>query len=319
MTDAPQGPGRRSPSDQEIATHMPAATRGREARLGAFVIFGLLSFVVVLYALTDPATFRGRHILYSVMDDAGGVRRGDQIQMRGVNIGQISGFEMTTDGLVTIKLEIEKGWQVPLGSSTRLGAAGMFGGRVVEVVPTLSATFHEDGDTIPGVGGSAGGILGSMDELSGQTSTVLTQLESFLSDETIGSVQGGAREFEATLTEVQTLIREQGSALGALIETLQASAEGIDGALEAGPELASAIARADSVMVTLNRTSTTLEGTLTSVRSVIAKIDEGQGTAGKLVNDPALYVAYLDLSLQISSFLQDFRDNPKKYINISIF
>jgi len=319
MTDAPQGPGRPSPSDEEIATYMPAATRGREARLGAFVILGLLSFVFVLYALTDPASFRSRHIVYSVVDDAGGVRRGDQIQMRGVNIGQVSGFEMTPDGLVTIKLEIEKGWAIPLGSSTRLGAVGLFGGRTVEVVPTGSTSFHEDGDTIPGVGGSAGGMLGSMDELSGQAGSVLTQLESFLRDETIGSVQGGAREFEATLTQLQGLIRDQGSAMGSLIETLQASAEGLDGALEAGPELASAIARADSVMLTLNRTSATLETTLMSGRSVLFKVDSGQGTVGRLVNDPALYMAYLDLSRQMSSFLQDFRDNPKKYINISLF
>jgi phospholipid/cholesterol/gamma-HCH transport system substrate-binding protein len=287
--------------------------------VGIFVMLGLVSFLVVLYSLTSPAMFRGRHILYSVVSDAGGVRAGDPVQMRGVNIGRVDAFEIGADGLVTITLEIEAGWEVPLGSSTRLGAVGMFGGRTMEVVPTLATTFHEDGDTVPGVGGRAGGILGSMDELSGQTDAVLTQLESFLSDETIGSVQGGARELEATLTQVQSLIRDQGSALGSLIETLQASAEGIDGALEAGPELASAIARADSVMITLNQTSATLDGMLTSVRSVIAKVDAGQGTVGKLVNDDALYVAYLDLSLQISSFLQDFRDNPKKYINISIF
>ena len=79
---------------------MPAATRGREARLGAFVLFGLLSFIVVLYALTDPATFRGRHILYSVMNDAGGVRRGDQIQMRGVNMQQVEQWISTRMGIL---------------------------------------------------------------------------------------------------------------------------------------------------------------------------------------------------------------------------
>jgi len=319
MTEAPQGSGRRTPSDQEIATHLPLGTTGREARVGIFVILGLVSFLVVLYSLTSPAMFRGRTILYSVVDDAGGVRAGDPIQMRGINVGRVDNFEMGGDGLVTITLEIEAGYEVPLGSSTRLGAAGMFGGRTVELVPTLAATSHVGGDTIPGVGGSAGGILGSMDELSGQTSSVLTQLESFLSDETIGSVQGGARELEATLTQLQGLIRDQGGAMGSLIETLQASAEGIDGALEAGPELASAISRADSVMATLNRTSATLDGTLTSVRSVLFKVDSGQGTVGRLVNDPALYKAYLDLSQQMTSFLQDFRDNPKKYINISLF
>ena len=244
---------------------MPAATRGREARLGAFVIFGLLSFVVALYWLTDPAMFRGRHILYSVVDDAGGVGAGDQIQMRGVTIGRVDDFEMRPDGLVTLKLEIESGWQVPEGSSTRLGASGLFAGRTVEVIPTFATTFHEDGDTIPGVGGSAGGILGSMDELSAQASSVMTQMELFLNDETIASVQGGTREFEALLLEVSSVVSEQRTAMNTLIETLQASAEGIQGAAEAGPELASAIARADSVMAALNETSATLDGVIVTL------------------------------------------------------
>ena len=125
------------------------------------------------------------------------MRPGDPIQMRGVNIGEIDDFEMTADSLVIITLEIERGFQVPLGSTTRLGAVGMFGGRTVEVIPTLATTFHAEGDTIPGVGGRAGGVLGSMDELSGQAATVLTQMESFLNDQTIASVQGSASELES--------------------------------------------------------------------------------------------------------------------------
>ena len=319
MTDAPQGSGRRPPSDKELSDHVPLVTRGREVRLGIFVIFGLLSFVVVLYMLTSPAMFRGRHILYTVVDDAGGVRPGDPIQMRGVNIGQIDAFEMGADGLVTIALEIERGWAVPQGSSTRLGAAGMFGGRTVEVVPTLQTTFHVEGDTIPGVGGRSGGMLGSIDDLSGQAATVLTRMESFLSDETIGSVQGSASEFESLLTDLSGIVSEQRGALGTLIEVLQASAEGIEGAAAAGPNVASAIARADSVMLTLNETSATLDGTITTLRSVLDKIDGGQGTLGMLVNDDALYASLTNASEQLLSLLQDFRENPKKYINISLF
>lgn len=287
--------------------------------MGVFVILGLISFVAVLFLLTSPAMFRGRHILYSVVDDAGGVRKGDPIQMRGVNIGRISSFEMGSEGMVTITLEIEKGWGVPLGSSTRLGAAGMFGGRTVEVIPTLATTFHEDGDTIPGVGGRAGGILGSMDDLSGQVSSVMTQMESFLSNETIESVQSGAREFEAFLLDVSSVVSEQRTAMSTLIETLQTSAESIQGAAAAGPELASAIARADSVMLALNETSANLDGAIVTVRSILNKIDRGEGTFAKLLNEDALYVSLVDASQLFLTLLEDLQKNPKKYVNLSIF
>lgn len=319
MTEPTQGSGRRAPSDEEIKTYLPHSTTGREARVGGFVIIGLLSFVVVLFQLTDPAWFRQRHLLYSVVNDAGGVRVGDPIQMRGVNIGRISDFEMTNDSAVTMELEIEKGWRVPLGSAMEFGVAGMFGGRTVEVIPTMQPAMHESGDTIPGVGGRAGGMLGSIDDLSEQAGSVMTQMESLLNNETIESVQGGAREFEALLLEVSSVVSEQRAAMSTLIETLQASAEGIQGAAEAGPELASAIARADSVMLALSETSADLDGALATVRSILDKIDGGDGTFAKLLNDDALYVSLTDASDQFLALLEDLRANPKKYINLSIF
>ncbi len=319
MTESTQGSRRQAPSPEEMAQHLPLGTRGREARVGVFVIFGLLSFATVLFMLTDPAMFRLRHELYTVIDDAGGVRVGDPIQMRGVNIGRVAGFHMRDDDFVSMKLEIERGSQVPLGSTMRLGVSGMFGGRTVEVIPTRETVFHVGGDTIPGEGGRAGGILGSMDDLSEQGGRVLTQVESFLNNETIASVQGGAREFEALLVQLSDFFEEQRTEMGSLIETLQASAEGVQSATEAGPELASAIARADSAMLALNELTAELDGSLVTVRSILEKIDNGEGTFGKLVNDDQAYVAWLDLNERMSSLLADLKENPKKYINFSLF
>ena len=158
-----------------------------------------------------------------------------------------------------------------------------------------------------------------MDELSAQASSVMTQMELFLNDETIASVRGGTREFEAFLLEVSSVLSEQRTAMSTLIETLQASAEGIQGAAEAGPELASAIARADSVMAALNETSATLDGAIVTVRSILDKLDGGVGTFGKLLNDDALYVSLTDASEQFLTLLQDLQENPKKYINLSLF
>ena len=258
-------------------------------------------------------------MLNTVLDDAGGVRRFDEIHMRGVIVGRVNRFEMRDDGLVAMRLEIERGGEIPFGSTVRLGAAGMFGGRTVVIEPTLDTVFHVRGDTLPGIGGSAGGVLGSMDELSGQAGSVMTQIETFLSDETIGSVQGSAREFESLLVELSGVVGDQRGAMSDLIETLQASAEGIEGAAAAGPDIASAMARADSVMTTLNETSETLEGTITTLRSVLDKIDSGEGTLGMLVNDGSLHASLLSASERFSSLLADLQENPGKYINLSIF
>ena len=105
MTDSDNG--RQGASDQEILAATPRSTGGKEAQVGVFVLLGLISFIIVLFWMPAPATFRGRYMLVTEVTNAGGVRSGDPIQMRGVNIGRVHGFEMIDNSRVLITMEIE--------------------------------------------------------------------------------------------------------------------------------------------------------------------------------------------------------------------
>ena len=93
-----------------------------------FVILGIASFFTILFLMTSPATFRGRYMLVTRVDDAQGIRKGDPVQMRGINIGRIHRFRMEGDS-VLITLEVEGEWQVPAGSRSELLSGGIFGAR----------------------------------------------------------------------------------------------------------------------------------------------------------------------------------------------
>ncbi|GIT51332.1 MAG: hypothetical protein Ct9H300mP15_15450 [Gemmatimonadota bacterium] len=67
-------------------------------------------------------------------------------------------------------------------------------------------------------------LLDSAGELSGQAGDVMTQIETLLDAETIGAVQGSARELEVLLNEFGDGVREQREALGSLTESLSRSA-----------------------------------------------------------------------------------------------
>ncbi len=58
---------------------------------------------------------------------------------------------------------------------------------------------------------------------------------------------------------------------------------------------------------------------MSSVHSLIKKADSGQGSAAKLLNDPALYQNLTKTSKQLDLLLQDLRLNPKRYVNVSVF
>jgi phospholipid/cholesterol/gamma-HCH transport system substrate-binding protein len=269
--------------------------------------------------MTDPATLRGRYLVVTTVDDAGGVRAGDPVQMQGVNIGRVHDFEMVGPGRVDITLEIEGEWSIPQGSRTVFGEAGLFGGRTMVIERGPSPNMVQPGDTLGGEGAVGGGLLGSVDELSAQAGSVLSAMDSLLNAAMIGNVQGSARELEHLLTELSAVTREQRATIAELTETLSRAASGLETAAGAGPDVARAAARADSAMAVLTATSENIDAATASLRSVLARIDAGEGTLGRLSTDDALYVNLNEAVQSINALVQDLQANPSRYINVSIF
>ena len=321
MTDTSPGGSARRLSDDELLDAVPRGTGSREARIGLFVLLGLISFVIVVFWMTDPATLRGRYMLVTTVDNAGGVRAGDPIQMQGVNIGRVNGFEMVPSGggyTIYITMEIEGEWRVPQGSRTEMGESGLFGGRTIVIERGGSTEYLAEGDTIPGEGAEAG-LLGSVGELSTQAGEVLTSLDSLLDRETVGGIQKTIRDLDELIVSLSAVTQEQRGALSRLTASLGRSAEGLESAAAAGPDAARAIARADSAMAILAATGANLDAASTSLRAVLARIEAGQGTLGRLTTDDSLYVNVNSAAASLAAFLEDLRANPGRYISISIF
>lgn len=314
---ADAGGGRRL-TDEELMNAVPKGTGGREVRVGIFVIAGILAFILVLFMLTDPSTFRGRYKVVTVLESAGGIRRGDPIQMRGVNIGRISKFELLDDGRVAITMEIEGEWPIPEGSRTVLGATGLFGGRTMEVQQGPGPEYVESWDTLPGADEGTD-VMGAMGDLSDQAGDLIARFQEVLSEGTVASVQGSAAELETLLTQLSGVIQEQRGTLKSLTESLARSAEGLEEAAGAGPDVARAAARADSAMAALAETSENLDAAVASLRNVLARMDAGEGTLGRLSTDSALYDNLNKAAESLVALMEDLQANPSKYINISIF
>jgi phospholipid/cholesterol/gamma-HCH transport system substrate-binding protein len=311
--------GRQGVSDQEILAAVPRGSGGKEAQVGAFVLIGIISFVLVLFWMTDPATFRGRYMLVTEVENAGGVRSGDPIQMQGVNIGRVNDFEMVRDNRVFITMEIEGEWQIPIGSRTVMGESGLFGGRVLVIERGSGPGVYADFDTIVGEGASGGGLLSTVDVLSARAESVLETIDEMLDEETVGSFRGSARELEGLLRELSTVASEQRGQLAGLTESLTRAAEGVEAASSAGPDIASAIARADSAMAVLAETSETLDTAVASLGTILGRMERGEGTLGRLSTDETLYVSLNDAAQSLNTLLADLQANPNKYINLSIF
>ncbi len=75
---------------------------------------------------------------------------------------------------------------------------------------------------------------------------------------------------------------------------------------------AGAAARADTLLAGLAVTARRLD-------TIMTKLDEGEGSAALLLNDPALYQRADSTMTSLQRLLDEMRRNPKKYFKLNVF
>jgi phospholipid/cholesterol/gamma-HCH transport system substrate-binding protein len=309
-------------TDKPLPPAPPSRGRHREAWVGLFVVAGLAATVITLAVLTDAALFRGRYIITTTVPDAGGIRKGDPVQMRGVNIGRILSFTISPEN-VEIRLEIEGEYSIPKDSRVEIKAEGILGGSVADVITGRSPEKVGWGDRLPGTSGI--GLFDKMDTLAGEADKVAVKMQELLSDGMVKDLQGGAAGARRSLESLQAILTEQRSEIRALTASLRRSAEGME-RVTTGPELERTVERVDALVVRLDGTVETLDRSSRSVESILARMDRGEGTLGKLSTDDTLYrnaseaAANLNkATTELNKLLVDFQAHPRKYVNLEIF
>ena len=309
----------RRPSDAEITRAVPPAARVREVRVGIFVILGLAGFFIILFMMTSPATFRGRYTVLTHVDDAGGMRRGDAVTMRGVHIGRVRAFDLTRETGVVLSLEIERGWQIPLGSRTEVRSTGFLGGMIVAVVTGPGPGFVEPGTLLPGE--TVAGVLDVAGDMSGDVSDVLARIQAFLSDTTIAGTEGAVvamRDLFSGVTGTLDTVDSLAAEARTVLTDLRRTAANV-GDVTGAEEWRNTLASAEATLASLERSATALEGPVASLGIILGRIERGEGTLGRLSVDDSLYNAYTDLAVSLRQLTDDVKENPRRYISLRIF
>jgi phospholipid/cholesterol/gamma-HCH transport system substrate-binding protein len=309
-------------ADGDANLPKPVSRRESVAWVGVFLILGLVAVLGVLFAMTEPAMFRGRYIISSLVTNAGGMRRGDPVQMRGVPIGRVMSLEISPQG-VTMRLEIEGNYRIPRDSHLEIKSGGLMQGMVADVVPGNATDYLRNGDIIQGSSGLGLGDLTA--NLNAQAQTILQRAQALLSEDNIGNVSQSTAQLRTLLTQLNATVGEQRKQISDLTASLKRSSEGLE-KVTAGPELDRSMKRIDEMTNRMNEVSTSLQTSSKQLEGIMARMDRGEGTLGKLSRDAALYdnlnqaaQNFAQASVNINKLTEEIRRNPRKYLKLSVF
>jgi len=288
-----------------------------EMQVGLLLIISFIALVLGIGWISGRQPGGERLIVYAVAPEAAAVTSGTPITLLGVEVGSVGSVVLRPDH-VTLELVVSFDGQLPRDTRGEIRTSGFLGANVVALIPGASSEILATGDTIaatpsPGLNELAG-VLGD------QAGDVLEQTRRLLSDGMIDDVHSAAGSLASGLEDVQTLLDREAAALEELIESLnRASRELADAA--SSPELDRTLASIDSLTARLAAAGDDLDSSSQSLASILRKVDEGEGTLGKMVNDEALYdrltAATENIQAateEIALLTRDVRADPEKYL-----
>ncbi len=291
-------------------------------RKKAEIWIGLLAIVsaVVLFwgyfwLTGQPLGERG-YTLTVILEDAGGLEKGDRVHMRGVEVGVVRSVELVTADRIVVRLWLHRDLELPRDTRALLQAVGVFGDVIMVLEPGTSDVLASAGDTLSV--GRAPSLMDLAGDLGEQADALLRKIDRLLADSTIDQLHGGVAGLPGTIRGLEELVTESGAEFAALSQSLRETAETIQGKLE-GADIDRIVADLEALAATAAETAEELKVTAASLRSVADKIDRGEGTLGLLVNDPGLYEDLRAATQNVASLTQDIQQNPGRYIKLSIF
>ncbi len=279
--------------------------------LGLLVIVATGLFIWGFFFLMgDPILVGGDEIVVAMTNGAG-LNRGDAVQLNGVQVGAVRRVHLEPPNRVTVSIKIDDNIRLP--ADTRALVAGdMFGKNTVQLIPGSALVPLEGGDTIQGMTQRALPALAS--ELGDQARDILTAADSLLSPDAVSNLKATA----AVLPDAAAQLRSAFAELTRTASALRRTAEQLERA-NAGANAGEALAEVRNSARSADETLAALRPSLESMASVMAKLDQGHGTLGRLINDTTLYG---DLSATLREFralATDVRQNPGRYVKVSVF
>ncbi len=242
----------------------------QEIRVGLFIFVGLaLAFILVFSIGSEKHLFEEQYTLYVHFKDVGGLRAGAPVRLAGVDVGTVSMVSFPTDlekKLIDVELKISTDVRkrIRTDSVASIKTKGVLGDKYVSItMGSPSKKMLADGQRLESEESvELFGYLERADKIVDNTLSITESLDAFLKPiKEKKSGENVARIIESA-DDIVTEVRDGEGSLHTIIY--------------GGKE-----ETADTI--------SNLDASLVSLRSILEKVDKGEGTLGALVNDPTAY------------------------------
>ena len=312
----------------------------KEFKIAVVVLGAIGAFVWGLNFLKGTNLFTKKYYLYAIYPQIDGLIEANPLMVKGFKIGQVNKISLIKqqgEYHVLVRFLITEEVNIPKNSIAKAVSSDLLGSKAVEVIYSNESEFVSSGDTLlpaaeedlktavdkrlAPLQRKAEGLISSID-------SVMTIVQYVLNDKTrdnlsksFESIKKAISSLEQTCYKLDDLVANEKAKISSILSklnTLAGMLEQNTGKIEniinnlsnltdslSKAQLKDAIANADKTLKELN--------------VLVAQINSGQGTLGKLAKNDSLYNNLNKASDDLDKLMKDLRINPERYIHFSVF
>ena len=296
----------------------------RELKTAILVILAIALFIWGFNFLKGKNLFDTSKKLYAVYENVSGLVPAAPVTLNGLKIGRVNSIKINPDGKLLVQMQIDTDFPISKSSTAEIYDSGLVGGREIAIIPNFEDKIEtESGDYL-----KSSNKLGLTDALAKEIVPIKDKIEKLLDNANalfanvneVLDEQGKANlknslvEFNKTMTEFSGVSKNLNQLLAENKSKLDKTFTNLDKTSTNFVAISDSLAKAD-----FGQTVKNLEKTLASVDKLLADMEQGNGTMGKLMKDEAMYNNFTQASKELELLLQDLRLHPTRYVNVSLF
>jgi phospholipid/cholesterol/gamma-HCH transport system substrate-binding protein len=298
----------------------------KEAKVGILAIVTITMLYFGFNFLKGSDFFSTTHKYYVLYDNVGSLQPSNPIKLNGVAVGIVKATELLQErgNAVLVTLDINRNIILTKGTKAMLTSELLGGSALMLQIPSGAPRLNE-GDTL--LAETEKGIQALLQEKAlpvvKNADSLIVSLNKIINqfDQTGYALNKLLTTTDQTAMGINALVDQNRQTIAATMANINAlSASLIETEKGMKPILSNLLTTTDSLKaLRLGQTLAQANIAVATLQKSLTALEQGQGTAGKLLKDQALYDNLNRTIVSVNKLMTNFRQYPKRYVNVSVF
>ena len=292
-------------------------------------ILAILAIIILIFGysfLRGENLLDSNRIFHVIYNDVEGLSPSSEVTINGLKVGKIKSIDfLDNSGNLVVTFSIDDDFPFSKNSEARIYGGDIIGGKSLAIIPDYdsSAGLAKSGDTLRGdkeegimelVNDRLTPLQRKLENTIVSADSMLTAITEILNDSTRNNIRGTFRNLDATVSSFKITANE-------LQGIVQGNSEKLDRTFTNLDEMSTNFNKFSDTLsrMKISKMTNDLEGVIADFEQISSNLQEGRGTAGKLLQDDAVYDNLDRATKQLEQLLQDIKLNPKRYVHFSVF